>query len=71
MKRWIVYTMMLWILVAIARATEDFRHILYEGERKIDQMCRKKYIPSMIPVDFWGFIARRVSILFDIFELGS
>ncbi|XP_011264749.2 semaphorin-5A [Camponotus floridanus] len=30
MERWIVYTLMLQVLVAIARATEDFRHILYE-----------------------------------------
>ncbi|XP_020295155.1 semaphorin-5A isoform X2 [Pseudomyrmex gracilis] len=30
MKRWIVYTVTLHIVAAIARATEDFRHISYE-----------------------------------------
>lgn len=33
MERWTVYTMTLQILAAIARATEDFRHISYEGKK--------------------------------------
>lgn len=33
MERWTVYTMTLQILVAVARATEDFRHISYEGKK--------------------------------------
>lgn len=32
MERWTVYTVMLQIFAAVARATEDFRHISYEGK---------------------------------------
>ena len=33
MERWTVYAMTLQILTAIARATEYFRHISYEGKK--------------------------------------
>lgn len=32
MERWLVYTVTLQIVAAIARAAEDFRHISYEGK---------------------------------------
>lgn len=55
MERWIVYTLMLQVLVAIARATEDFRHILYEGKKLMERLIKcviKKYIRNTISVDF-------------------
>jgi len=43
-----VYTLMLRILAAIARATDDFRHISYEG----------KHIPVWISWRSYGEIKR-------------
>lgn len=70
MERWIVYTLMLQILVAIARATEDFRHILYEGKKLMEiYQMRDKKIRNTISVDFLWFIV--LMFIRVIFELDS
>lgn len=60
MERWFVYTVTLQIFAAIARATEDFRHVSYEGKitsRACTYININMYIGSVRP-EFVTFVAR-------------
>lgn len=67
MERWTVYAMTLQFLTAIARATEDFRHISYEGKKLLEN-DEDIYIDIHFNISVPCY-CRRSCLLFVIFEL--
>jgi len=58
MERWTVYAMTLQILTAIARATEDFRHISYEGKKLLGKNDEDIYIDIHFNISVYHVIAK-------------